>query len=101
MKALLLTLSLTPALAFAQTTAQTAPQTDTSYIDADGTAHITRVVPVPPSLSPEAKKVVGQQISDANHPQSLAERRSGTDAWQARAGAASKAIYPVNIAEDK
>jgi acetyl esterase/lipase len=101
MKALLLTFGLIPAFAFAQTTAQTAAQSDTSYIDADGTAHITRVVPVPPSLSPEAKKVVGQQISDANHPQSLAERRRGTDAWQTRAGAASKAVYPVNISEDK
>jgi epsilon-lactone hydrolase len=101
MKTLLLTLSLLPSLALAQTTAQTAAQSDTSYIDADGTAHITRVVPVPPSLSPEAKKVVSRQISDASKPMPLAERRAGTDAWQTRAGAASKAVYPVNIAEDK
>jgi epsilon-lactone hydrolase len=101
MKTLLLTLGLLPSLAFAQTTAQTAAQSDTSYIDADGTAHITRIVPVPPSLSPEAKKVVSRQISDASKPSTLADRRSGTDAWQTRAGAASKAVYPVNIAEDK
>ena len=101
MKSLLLALGLVPSLAFTQTTAQTAPQSDSSYIDADGTAHITRVVPVPQSLSPEAKKVVSRQISDASLPQSLADRRAGTDAWQTRAGAASKAVYPVNIAEDK
>ena len=101
MKTLLLTLGLVPSLALAQTTAQTAPQSDSSYIDADGTAHITRVVPVPPSLSPEAKKMVARQIPDASKPMPLAERRAGTDAWQTRAGAASKAVYPVNIAEDK
>jgi acetyl esterase/lipase len=109
MKSLLLALGLLPSLALAQTaaqtaaqtTAQTAPQSDTSYIDANGTAHITRVIPVPTTVSPEARKNLARQVSDANKPQTLAERRSGTDAWQARAGAASKAVYPVNITEDK
>jgi monoterpene epsilon-lactone hydrolase len=100
MKALLLTLSFLPSLALAQTTAQTAPQSDTSYIDANGTAHITRVIPVPSTISPEAQKVLSRQVSDAPRPDTLAERRSGTDAWQARAGAASKAVYPVDIAKD-
>jgi epsilon-lactone hydrolase len=101
MKTLLLTLGLLPPLALAQTTGQTAPQSDTSYIDANGAAHITRVIPVPTTVSPQAQKNLARQVSDANKPQPLAERRSGTDAWQARAGAASKAVYPVNIAEDK
>jgi len=87
--------------AFAQTTAQTAPQTDTSYIDANGTAHITRVVPVPDTVSPEAQKSLARQASDAAHPENLAERRAHTDAWQSRAGAASKAVYPVTITNDK
>lgn len=100
MKALLLTLGLLPSLALAQTTAQTAPQSDTSFIDSDGTAHITRVIPVPSTISPEAQKVLSRQMSDASRPETLAERRSGTDAWQARAGAASKAAYPVDIAKD-
>jgi len=94
-------LCLCASLAFAQTTAQTAPQSDTSYIDPSGTAHITRVIPVPTTVSPEAQKSLARPVSDAAKPQSLAERRSGTDAWQARAGAASKAVYPVNIANDK
>ncbi len=100
-KALLLTLGLLPSFAIAQTTAQTAAQSDTSYIDANGTAHITRVIPVPSTVSPQAQKNLSRQVSDVNKPQTLAERRSGTDAWQARAGAASKAVYPVNIVEDK
>jgi monoterpene epsilon-lactone hydrolase len=101
LKTLLLTLGLLPSLALAQatspTTPQTAAQSDTSYIDADGAAHITRVIPLPKTISPEAQKVVSRQVSDAPRPQSLAERRSGTDAWQTRAGTASKAVYPVSI----
>jgi len=88
-------------VALAQTTAQTAPQTDTSYIDSNGTAHITRVIPVPDTVSPEAQASLSRPASDAAHPESLAERRAHTDTWQARAGAASKAVYPVNIANDK
>jgi epsilon-lactone hydrolase len=94
-------LCLTASLAIAQTTAQSAPQNDTSYIDSNGTAHITRVIPVPKTISPEAQAMLAQPVSDAAHPETLAERRSHTDAWQARAGAASKAVYPVNIANDK
>src|SRR5580704_9540773 len=88
-------------IALAQTTAQTAPQTDTSYIDSNGTAHITRVIPVPNTISPEAQAVLARPASDAAHPESLADRRAHTDAWQARAGAASKAVYPVSIANDR
>jgi epsilon-lactone hydrolase len=81
------------------TTSAQAPNSDTSYIDEQGTAHITRVIPVPPDLSPEAKKVLSRPTSDADKPQSLAERRKGTDAWQNRAGENSKKLYPVNVAE--
>ena len=67
MKSLAAVLLLSSSLAFAQqgTTAAQAPNADTSYIDADGTAHITRVIPVPPDLSPEAKKSLARQVSDA------------------------------------
>jgi len=50
------------------------PQTDSSYIDAEGTAHVTRVVPVPDTISAEAKKFLARQISDARVQQTLAER---------------------------
>lgn len=79
------------------TTAAQAPNADTSYIDAEGTAHITRVIPVPKDLSPEAQQMLARPVSDAAKPQSLADRRSGTDAWQARAGAFSRTLYPVNV----
>jgi epsilon-lactone hydrolase len=77
---------------------RTGPETDTSVIDAQGTAHVTRVVPVPQTLSPEAQKWIGRVVSDAAHPESLAEQRSEVDTWQARAGAEMKAVYPANVA---
>jgi acetyl esterase/lipase len=79
------------------TTAAQAPNTDTSYIDAQGAAHITRVIPVPPDLSPEAKKRLARSVSDENRPQSLEERRKHTDTWQEGAGEGSRKIYPVNL----
>lgn len=86
-------------LAYAQQAGtSTGPQTDTSAIDAQGAAHITRVVPVPETLSPEGRKWVGSVVSDAAKPETMAQQRSGTDAWQARAGAEAKALYPANVA---
>lgn len=85
----------------AQRGSQSAPQIDTSFIDEDGTAHVTRVVPVPQTISPEAQKVLARRISDTPAPETLAERRTKTDAWQTRAGAASRSVYPVNIVEEK
>lgn len=70
---------------------------DTSVISADGTAHVTRIVPVPTTVSPEARKVLARPQSDASVPEPLADRRSKTDEWQMRAGEAFRALYPVNI----
>jgi monoterpene epsilon-lactone hydrolase len=77
---------------------RTAPDNDTSIIDADGTAHVTRVVPVPTTISPEAQQTLRRQMSDAPVKETLAERRSKTDAWQKRAGDQARSQYPVNIA---
>ncbi len=77
------------------------PQTDSSFIDAEGTAHVTRVVPVPATISAEAQRSLGRQVSGVKKPESLAERRSKTDAWQTRAGEESRAMYPVTIEEQK
>jgi epsilon-lactone hydrolase len=81
------------------TTAAQAPNADSSYIDADGTAHITRVIPIPPDLSPEAKKSLARPVSDAFHPQTLEQRRTGTDTWQNGAGDLDAQLYPVERSE--
>lgn len=97
--------ALAPALMVAQqsspTTAAQAPDRDTSYIDADGTAHVTRVVPIPETVSPEARQMLARRVPDQEPPESLAERRARTDAYTARARVAWTRICPVNIADDK
>ncbi|HUY80295.1 MAG TPA: alpha/beta hydrolase fold domain-containing protein [Acidobacteriaceae bacterium] len=80
-----------------QTATWTGPKADTSVIDAQGTAHVQRVVPVPEDLSPQARAWVGQRVNDAEKKESIAEQRRGTDAWQERAGAQAKLMYPVNV----
>ncbi|WP_254063822.1 alpha/beta hydrolase [Granulicella sp. S190] len=75
--------------------AQQVPEANSSVVDANGTAHVTRVVPVPSTLSPEAQATLRRGAGAEN--QTLAERRSSTDAWQTRAGEASRAVYPVTI----
>lgn len=101
MKALAASLILLCSAAFAQqgTTAAQAPDRDTSYIDPQGTAHITRVIPIPQDLSPEAQKSLARPVSDANIPQTLAQRRHGTDVWQNHAGDVSAQLYPVHRSE--
>src|ERR1700761_7661652 len=83
-----------------QNESRTIPQADSSFIDTDGTAHVTRIVPVPTTISPEAQQTLRRRISDVPTPESLEQRRSKTDAWQARAGDEAKSLYPVNIAAD-
>ena len=92
-------LVIAPAL-FGQTTEATAPKTNSSYIDAQGTAHVTRVVPVPTTISPEAQKVLARPATDEDKHTSLADRRSGTDKWQNGAGEISRQLYPVTVKED-
>ena len=99
-KKLVLAIS-TAALAASRALAQKpadAPQIDSSRIASDGTAYVTRVVPVPTTISPEAQKVLARGISDAPFSQTLEQRRTATDRWQASAGEAAKKLYPVNIA---
>jgi epsilon-lactone hydrolase len=77
-----------------------AKQANSSKIAPDGTAYVTRIVPVPATISPEAQKVLARVESDAAVPQTLEQRRAGTDKWQAGVGEQSKKLYPVNIAAD-
>jgi monoterpene epsilon-lactone hydrolase len=100
MKFHLLGVFLLTVTAFGQqaTTAEQAPNRDSSYIEDNGTAHITRVVSVPPDLSAEAKKSLSRQVPDSDQPESLEDRRKHTDIWQAHAGEVARGIYPVNLA---
>ena len=83
---------------FAQTTAETAPMKDSSYIDPQGTAHVTRVVPIPQTVSPQAQQFLARPISDAQPHGTVQQHRASTSAWQARAGTAYEKVYPVQEA---
>jgi acetyl esterase/lipase len=83
------------------TTAAQAPNTDTSFIDAAGTAHVTRVVPVPTTISAQAQKSLARPMPDQGPEQSLAERRRLTDLYTANARVAWSKICPNELVEDK
>lgn len=75
------------------------PDVDSSTISSDGTAHVTRIVPVPKTISPEAQHMLARPESDTLVHKSLEERRRETDNWQTGAGKAFQAIYPVEVQE--
>jgi acetyl esterase/lipase len=81
------------------TSAGEAASRDTSYIDANGTAHVTRVVPVPQDLSPQAQAFISHRVPDEAPPASLAERRTGLDQWETRARAEWSKLCPNRIEE--
>ncbi len=81
----------------APTTAATAPNSDTSYIDEAGTAHITRVIPVPDTISAEAKQSIARQAPDQGPPEPLTERRSRMDISTAAGRVAWTKLCPNTI----
>ena len=72
-------------------------QANSSEIDSDGIAHVTRVVPVPKTISPQAQAELSRPASDAPNHETLEERRAKTDRWQAGAGAEFARLYPVKV----
>ncbi|HEY1581174.1 MAG TPA: alpha/beta hydrolase [Terracidiphilus sp.] len=83
------------------TSAAQAPKADTSFIDAGGTAHVTRIVPVPQTISAEARKSLSHPEPDQGPPQPLELRRKMTDAYTAGARVQWTKICPNTIVEDK
>src|SRR5436305_7731499 len=75
------------------------PQQDSASFDPDGTAHITRVLPMPATVSPEAQKWLQSLTTSTPGPESLAERRKRTDEWRKSDSAEARKYYPVNIEE--
>lgn len=73
------------------------PETDSSYVDSNGTAHVTRVVPLPTTISPQARAFLARPVPNLRA-MTLAERRAKTDVWQAERAAKFQAMYPVRVA---
>jgi epsilon-lactone hydrolase len=91
----------TPIAATQPTTAADAAQRDSSYIDSEGRAHITRIVPVPLDLSPQSRFWLSEQVPDGDPHETLAHRREGTDKWAVTARDQWLALYPAKLTEDK
>ena len=72
---------------------------DSATFDPDGTAHITRVVPMPLTLSAEAQTWLQSLTHTTPGPESLAERRARTDVWRAQDSAEARKLYPVTVEE--
>jgi len=79
--------------------APAAAAVDSATFDADGTAHITRVVPMPSTVSPQAQKYLESLTKKSNAPQTLEQRRAGTDAWRAKQSAEAQRLFPVKVEE--
>jgi monoterpene epsilon-lactone hydrolase len=76
------------------------PTADSSVIDANGTARITRVVRLPSVLSPEARARWSKPVPDTKPPETTAQqRRPGIDAWQKAEGQRAAAAYPVKMTD--
>ncbi len=70
---------------------------DSATFDPDGTAHLTRVIPMPSTISPEAQKWLASLAHSTPGPEDLATRRKRTDEWRVRQSAEAKRLFPVNI----
>ena len=79
--------------------AQSAPQSDSATFDTDRTAHITRVVPMPSTVSPEAQDWLDSLTRRSHAPQTLEQRRKSTDEWRKRDSAEALKFYPAKVEE--
>jgi epsilon-lactone hydrolase len=67
--------------------------------DSDGTAHIARVVPMPLTVSPEARAYLEDLSKHVPTEQTLAERRASLDKWRAFDSTEAKKLFPVAVEE--
>jgi monoterpene epsilon-lactone hydrolase len=87
------------AISTAATQSSSTPKQDSATFDSDGTAHLTRVVPTPSTISPEAQKWLESLERSTPGPETLAERRKRTDIWRAQDSAEARKLYPVQVDE--
>ena len=100
LRTLCLVATLLLALASIVTAQSNSPQPDSATFGPDGTAHITRVIPMPSTISPEARQWL-QSLNQqkVGPPETLAERRTRTDTWRKMDSAEARKLYPVNVEE--
>jgi epsilon-lactone hydrolase len=75
------------------------PAADSARFDADGTAHITRAIPMPVTVSTEAQTWLQSLTLHPSREQTLVERRATLDRWRAQDSAEARKLFPVNVEE--
>jgi acetyl esterase/lipase len=79
------------------TTQAEAPTRDTTYIAPDGTAYITRIIPIPTTVSPKARRQLAQQRPDNFKQSSLAADRAAFDQARESNGKVALEMYPAEV----
>jgi len=74
-------------------------QQNTATFTPDGAAHLTRTIPMPVTVSPEAQAWLASLTKKGPGAKTLEERRVATDAWRKRDSDEAKKLYPVHIEE--
>jgi len=76
------------------------PSPNSAYVDAEGQTHITRVVPLPPTISPEAQTILVKPAPSILSSQAtVAEQRMKVDARQEKDASVCLRVYPAMISE--
>lgn len=89
-------LAVTPVVLAQSNSSTPIPQSDTWHIDPDGTTHVTRVIPVPKTISPEAQKFISNPAPVTPEP-NLAIRRAHNDAFRISQSKKALQLFPVNV----
>jgi hypothetical protein len=74
--------------------------TPSVVIAPDGTVQVTRVVPLPSTISAAARENLVKMKPVAQSHQTLQEHRTETDKWQAERAHESLELYPAKLATD-
>jgi monoterpene epsilon-lactone hydrolase len=90
-------LALTACVRSAHQSAPSIPEHNVTYMDAHRTAHISRIVPLPQTISSQARDYLARSTTNPATAPTVAEKRTQTDAMQARDSAANLAMYPAKF----
>jgi epsilon-lactone hydrolase len=88
-----------PKRALTQAAIVVQPRADSNTLDSTGTAYLTRVVPLPTTISSQAQAYLTQPVVDPALDETLAAKRSRTDAYHHKDAQAYLSRYPVKITE--
>jgi epsilon-lactone hydrolase len=90
-------IALTQPVLAQQPATQLPTREESSYIDEDGTAYVTRIVPVPQTISPEAQKSLARQATRAASHEAPPPEKPKPVQTRQMSSDATRAVYPANI----